>query len=471
MHTRYLIAAATLTLLSGCMTPQSAPTSQVVPAASGQTPGGPRTTTGGGDLLPELSTDAEAIRKFQDRKIGLSIHWGPSSLGGKEISWSRNKEIPKATYDNFYKSFNPVKFDAGEWMDLARAGGMKYIILTSKHHDGFALWPSKYTPYNISATPFKRDIVRELADASRARDITFGTYYSILDWYHPDYQPYNNGGPGPLIPTDARTPDFDRYLEFMRGQLRELVVDYGAEIVQYDGEWDPTWTHERGTDLYRYTRSLGDGILVSNRVDVGRKDLDPATKMWNWRVYAGDFDERERMVDWIKDQESRVFGKSDNPWQAWVTIDQAQWSWNETPRLLSANEIILDLVKTIGDGGNYLINLGPKPDGTFDKTQADAIRTVGAWIGRHAQAVYGSRAGPFAQEGRYTSTRVGSDVYLFVVDPALANVTLDLASMPGAAITDMSGATVAASGPATARRLALPTQSDAGVRMIRLRAP
>ncbi len=381
--------------------------------------------TGGGDLNPGLHTNKASIEHFQDMRIGLSIHWGPSSLGGKEISWSRGKEISKDEYDSFYQSFNPTGFDAAEWVNLAKAGGMQYILLTSKHHDGFSLWPSAVSPYTIAHTPFSRDIVGELSSACQAGELLFGSYYSIIDWYHPDYQPYGHGGPGKLYETDARTPDFERYLAFMKAQLAELVHIYGARIIQFDGEWDPTWNHELGSDLYRYVRELDDTVLVNSRVDVGRYGGQGEGSPWDWTVYAGDYEERERMVDWVG-RDSHVFGQSDVSWQAWVTIDQAQWSWNATPRLLTATEIIIDMLKTVGDGGNYLINLGPRPDGTFEPEQEKTIRAFGQWVGQYAAAIYGSRAGFLAKENHYTSTQRGDTLFLFVFPSPDNTLTLPL---------------------------------------------
>ncbi|WP_395343272.1 alpha-L-fucosidase [Ningiella sp. W23] len=291
----------------------------------------PTIKPGGGDLNPGIYSHPKTMSDFQDMKIGLSVHWGPSSLGGKEISWSRGEQIPREEYDAYYQSFNPTQFNAQAWMDLMKEGGMKYIMLTSKHHDGFALWDSKYSTYDIASTPFKRNIVQELVDASKQNDIVFGSYFSIIDWYHPDYQPYDHGGPGELYATDASTPNFERYRMFMKAQLRELIQDYGAKIIQLDGEWDPSFNHDIGSHLYAYLRLLDPTVIINNRVDVGREHLPADTGMWDWKRYAGDFDERERMVDWIQ-KESKVFGRSVNPWQAWVTIDQAQWSYNETPR-------------------------------------------------------------------------------------------------------------------------------------------
>ncbi len=424
---------------------------------------------GGGDLNPELYTHPQSIKKFQDMKVGLSVHWGPSAHGGKEISWSRNKEIPTATYDDFYKIFDPVKFDANEWVKLMNEGGMKYIILTSKHHDGFSLWPSKYTEYDMDSTPSKRDIVKELSAATKKAGIVFGSYYSIIDWYHPDYTPNEHGGPGPLFKPEAGTPDFDRYVKFMKGQLRELVVDYGAEIIQFDGEWDKTWNHERGSDLYKYVRDLNPKSLVSSRVDVGRYHLDPKTKQWDFGKYAGDFDERERMVDWIVGEESRVFGKSNNPWQAWVTIDQAQWAWNATPRLLKTEEIILDLVKTVGDGGNYLINLGPRADGSFEPGQAEMIRTVGRWLKRHGGSIYGTRAGPFAKEGVYTSTVKGKEITLFIVDPTQTEIALDTGQMSLVSALNADGKKLSVKRNGKNHIISLANAGDEKIRVIRLR--
>lgn len=422
---------------------------------------------GGGNLNPGLYTHPESIEKFQDLRVGLSIHWGPSSLGGKEISWSRGEEIPKETYDQFYKKFNPTEFDANEWVQLAKDGGMKYILLTSKHHDGFSLWPSEYTDYNISNTPYKKDIVKALAEASQENDIVFGSYYSIIDWYHPDYEPYGHGGPGDLIKAQADSPNFNRYLSFMKSQLRELVVDYGAEIIQLDGEWDPSWNHQIGSDLYLYLRKLNDKVLVNNRTDVGREHLNPETGMWDWRIYAGDFDERERMVDWVQ-KESHVFGKSDNPWQAWVTIDQAQWSYNETPRLLSADEVLVDLLKTIGDNGNYLINLGPEPDGQFNKEQVKIVKQVGSWIKAHDKAIYATRGGPFSQEGVYTSTIKDNHLYLFVLDESLTKLSIDKVKKPVQKVSTYQGKPLSFTHSGQSLDIKLPSTGADKIRVIKL---
>src|SRR6478752_6454191 len=148
---------------------------------------------GAGSLLAEPAQPA-AITKWQDARFGMFIHWGPVSLKGTEIGWSRGAQVPVEEYDNLYKQFNPTKFNADEWVAIAKAAGMKYIVLTAKHHDGFCLWDTKQTDYNIMNTPFHRDVVKELSAACKKAGIAFGTYYSTCDWHHPDFPLTSPGG-------------------------------------------------------------------------------------------------------------------------------------------------------------------------------------------------------------------------------------------------------------------------------------
>jgi len=185
-----------------------------------------------------LKAKPKIVQQWRDLKFGLFIHWGPVSLKGTEIGWSRGGErrgrtgrgsIPAEIYDNLYKQFNPVKFNAREWIKIARDAGMKYLVFTSKHHDGFSMFDSKLTDYKISNSPFKRDVVKELADACHDAGLWLGYYYSPVDWYHPDY----------------RTKTHEKYIRFMHNQLREICTNYGRiDIIWFDGlggsaqDWD-----------------------------------------------------------------------------------------------------------------------------------------------------------------------------------------------------------------------------------------
>lgn len=312
--------------------------------------------SGGGDLNPDQKTSTEALKKWQDLRVGMCVHWGPSSLSGKEIGWSRGTSIPVSAYDSLYLRFDPRQFDADEWCRLMKRWGMRYLSPTSKHHDGFAIWHSDYSPYDMESTPAKRDIMEELKKACDRHGIMLGAYYSNLDWYHPDWAPYSHGGPGPLIPKQDDSPNTARYFEYMANQVCELIDKYDLAFIQFDGEWDDTYTHEVGSALYRRFHEAKPEILLNSRIDIGRRmngghiDMD-GTK------YAGDFQDRERLTN--RGNNVTVWG--DHPWQAWVTLDKSQWSYNPQPKLMTAAELIRDMVQIVGSNGNYMINLGPDP--------------------------------------------------------------------------------------------------------------
>jgi alpha-L-fucosidase len=381
---------------------------------------------GGGELNPGIYTNEESLKRFQDMRFGLSIHWGPNSVAGKEISWSRGDLTPKEEYDNFYKQFNPTKFNADEWVKLIQDFGMKYVSITAKHHDGFTMWNSDYSDYDIAATPFKRDIVKELSDACQKKGIVFGTYYSILDWYHPDYQPYGHGGAGNLFQKYNDTPNLERYTIYMKNQLRELIQKYNTQIIQFDGEFDTTFTHRMGSDLYVYLRKLNDKVLINNRTDKGRYTMPrfPDESGWRPQIYAGDFEERERYTTGEDISKSKILGKSSHPWQAWISLDKSQWSWKTKPRLLNYQEVVKDLLKTIGDNGNYIVNMAPSYEGGFNPEAIATMTKVGNWVKQHSTAIYDTRGGDFVQEGIYTSTRKGNTINLFVFDTTLKTIEL-----------------------------------------------
>jgi alpha-L-fucosidase len=376
---------------------------------------------GGGDLNPDLRAHPAAVARFQDLRVGLSVRWGPSSQSGQEISWSRGRHrqvqkqlVPVAEYDQLYKTFNPVKFDANEWARLAKRWGMRYILPTAKHHDGFALWFSRWSQYDMENTPFRRDIMAELGQACRQHDLVFGTYYSNLDWYHPDWSPYEPE-PGPLFPRHSDSPNLQRYLDYMLRQLTELIGERGVQIVQFDGEWPKTWTHEVGSKMYRDLRALSSDVILSSRIDRGRVD-NKGQSGWNRKIYAGDYEERERLVEWLAEDAKREDSSwSEDPWQAWVTVDRRQWSWNPEPDLLKPSELIVDLVRTVGANGNLAINIAPQPDGSFHPDQVALLDEVGKWLAAHAGSIYGTRGGPFYPAEWGVSTRKGKLAFLHIL--------------------------------------------------------
>ena len=269
---------------------------------------------------------AERMKWWVDARFGMFIHWGPVSLKGTEIGWSRGHEVPIAVYDNLYKEFNPVKFDAKQYVAIPKETGMRYITLVTKHHDGFSMFATKLSDYNIMHTPFRRDVVKELADECQKQGVRFCTYYSIVDWYHPDYLPRGAGDQRP--PKDAH---FDNYYKsFLKGQLREIVTNYHPGMIWFDGEWEDHWTVERGRDVYAMLRQLDPAIITNNRLGKNRGFLKGG--MTPPESTVGDFHTPEQ-------ESGRFSGDRNVYWESCVTLGE-QWAWKphdklKTPRSAS----------------------------------------------------------------------------------------------------------------------------------------
>ncbi len=342
---------------------------------------------------------------WRDARFGMFIHWGPVTLKGTEIGWSRGKTVPSEEYDQLYRKFDPKKFSAKEWVRIAKDAGMKYIVLTAKHHDGFCMWDTKTTDYNIMNTPFGRDVVKELAEECKKQGIVFCTYYSVLDWYHPDYNTNNtHGGPGYKLPPGQK-PDMERYVTYMYSQLKELVENYGPlGIMWFDGEWEKPWTHERGLALYKYVRSLQDDIIINNRVDKGRAGMAGTTK--TDLDYAGDYDTPEQEIGKFQ---------TERPWESCITISK-QWAWKPDDKMKSLDELIRTLVLTTGGDGNLLLNVGPRPDGRIEPDQEERLRELGQWLKENGESIYGTHGGPYRPGDWGVSTWKDNKIYLHILD-------------------------------------------------------
>jgi len=346
----------------------------------------------------KFETDKKLLKEFQDMKFGMFVHWGPVSLKGTEIGWSRGSEVPIEEYDNLYKEFNPVQFDADEWMKILKNAGMKYFIITTRHHDGFSLWPTEYSDYNISATPYQKDVLMEMKNACDKQGILFGTYYSICDWKHPLYPLGSPGGK-----TKKETGDMEKFIPFIKGQTRELIEKYHSKILWFDGEWEEPWTHEMGLDFYDYLKSIDENILINNRVDKGRKGMEGITIS---DEFAGDFATPEQQV-----------GRYDveNPWESCITICR-QWAWKPNDELKSLEECLFTLLKTVGGGGNLLLNVGPMPDGRIEPRQAERLKEMGNWLKKYGESVYETTGGPYKPTDWLTSTRKENAVFIHLLN-------------------------------------------------------
>jgi alpha-L-fucosidase len=262
---------------------------------------------------------------------------------------------------------------------MAVDAGFKYIIITTKHHDGFCMFDTKLTDWSITSTPFKRDVIKELADACKKQGIKLGFYHSIMDWHHPDYLPRR--------PWEYRSSDganFDNYVTYMKGQLKELLTQYGPiSVLWYDGSWEHTWTREMGFDLYNYTRSLQPQIIVNNRVDKGSASM----QMTSESLFAGDYGTPE--------QEVPAMGLPGLDWETCMTMND-HWGYNSADKnWKSSTELIRTLIDIASKGGNLLLNVGPMATGEIPQASVERLSDIGRWMKVNGESIYGTQANPF----------------------------------------------------------------------------
>ena len=348
-----------------------------------------------------LEPDAVArIEWWQDAKFGLFIHWGPVSVAGTEIGWSRAGErrgskwpdagkcVPVERYDNLYKEFNPVRYDPAEWAAIAKAAGMKYVVLTTRHHDGFSLWDTQASDYKITSplSPYGKDLVRPFAEATRAAGLHFGVYYSQPDWHHPD----------------AYTERHDAYKTYLARQLRELMTNYGRiDIAWFDGLGKPAADYG-SIELNRMIRELQPQILINDRNGAAEDFATP--------------EQRVGIMDVSR------------PWETCMTICR-QWSWKPDDTMKSLDECLRILVTTVTGGGNLLFNVGPMPDGRIEPRQVERLKEIGAWMDQNGTAIYHTRGGPWANGSWGGSTYRDNKIFVHLLqNPALGR--LKLAALP-----------------------------------------
>jgi alpha-L-fucosidase len=336
------------------------------------------------NLVAQPFTTKEAnLEWWKDARFGLFIHWGPISLKGTEISWSRGGSgIPIEEYDALYKQFNPVNFNAIEWVKIAKAAGMKYIVFTSKHHDGFCMWDTKYSEYNIMNSPFQRDVMKELSDACKKEGIALGFYHSTCDWHNPDF-PLTSPGGG----VKRETSNIDRYTEYLKNQSVEIIKNYGPLLVMWY-DVPQQFDSVRGQGVINYIRKVQPDILVNNRT--GAK---------------GDFDTPEQRVGSFQ---------NNRPWETCMTIGR-QWAWKPNDEVKSLEQCLHSLIRSAGGDGNLLFNVGPKPDGTIEPLQVERLKEMGKWLEKFGYTIYGTRGGPFKPTDWGVSTRKGNKIYLHIL--------------------------------------------------------
>jgi alpha-L-fucosidase len=347
--------------------------------------------------------DAEARRWFEDAKFGRFVHWGVYSLVGKGESVMEHDKIPIAEYEKLPPRFNPTEFDADRWVKDAKDAGQKYLTITAKHHDGFCMFDSALTRYDIvDATPYGKDPLKDLAFACRKHGIKLFFYYSLLDWHHPDYFPRGKTG---LHAGREDRGDWSRYLAYYQGQVRELCTNYG-EIggVWFDGVGDRPDADWGLEETYKIVHDLQPGALVANN---HRGTPRPGEDI---QVFGRD------LPDGDKDKD-RPGAAPTLARETCLTINRS-WGYNAGDRDYKSPELIIEhLLGAAGRGANLLLNVGPRPDGTIGPEFTERLQEIGRWLDKNGATVYGTRRGPVPPQPWGVSVSKEGSIYLHVIKP------------------------------------------------------
>ena len=345
----------------------------------------------------------DARKWFRDARFGMFIHWGVYSVLGEGEWVMNNRKMTGAEYEKLAPQFNPAEFDAAGWVALAKAAGMKYITITSKHHDGFAMFATRQTKWNIvDATPYGKDPLKMLADECHRQGIKLFFYHSELDWHHPEYYPRGRTGHNSGRP---QTGDFNRYLDFMDAQLRELLTGYG-EIggIWFDGWWDKPTADWRLDKTYGLIHSLQPAALVGNNHH--RRPFDGE----DFQMFEKDLPGQNTAGFNAESEIGRL------PLETCDTINKA-WGYNSKDhQYKSAEDLIRYLARAAGYDSNFLLNIGPMPNGRIQPEFVERLRQMGAWLKRNGESIYGTRGGPMTPRPWGVMTQRPGKIYVHVLD-------------------------------------------------------
>lgn len=364
------------------------------------------------------ATYEERMRWFKEARFGMFIHWGLYALPARH-EWVKSRErMSNEVYQKYFDHFNPDLYDPRQWARTARQAGMKYMVITSKHHEGFCLWDSKLTDYKATKTPYGRDLLRPFVEAARAEGLRVGFYYSLLDWYHPEYTPdiFHPMRDDEAFVAQAKNRDMRKYAEYVHGQIRELLTFFGKiDILWCDfsfpnstykgmpGKGKEDWQSEK---LVAMVRELMPDVILNNRLDVPGDFVTPEQYQPRFAVEI----EGKRVM-----------------WEACQTLN-GSWGYDrdnldwKTPDML-----VRMLVDTVSKDGNMLLNVGPNGRGEFEPRAVRVLEEIGEWMRLHSRAIYGCGPAPFTPppDCRYTMNAQGDRLYLHIFSWPFKHLYLD----------------------------------------------
>ena len=367
--------------------------------------------------LGKLPRQDEAMQKWRSNRFGQFIHWGLYSIPGgiwegKTYSYAAeflksSAGIPTTTWDSLQYRFNPVKFNGKKWARMAKDMGVKYVTITTKHHEGFCLWPSKYTDFDIENSAYGKDLLAEFIEAYTEAGIDVNLYYSVLDWHNSDWR------------YDLKTKDdsiaFDRFKEFTQNQLVELVENYPqVKGLWFDGTWDASWkkSGQFSYELEKLLKEKRPGLIVNSRM---RADEFGARHFDSNGVLMGDYEsgyERRLPESWNTEVTKR-------DWECCMTIPENQWGYHKDwtiSHVKTSYELIEMMVQCVSQNGNFLLNFGPKADGSFRNKELEIAQEIGKWMAVNSQVIYDcSYAGLKKQDwGYYTQSKDQNKINMVV---------------------------------------------------------
>lgn len=358
---------------------------------------------------------------FQEARFGMFIHWGLYAIPALG-EWVRSqKNITNEEYQKYFNEFNPKNYNPKEYAKIAKRAGMKYAVMTAKHHDGFCLFDSKYTTYKSTNTKCKRDLIKEYVEAFRGEDIKVGLYYSLLDWHHEDYPAYGDRH-HPMRNNEEfknKTYKFENYVQYFHNQVRELLTNYGKiDIMWFDFSYDDMAGEKwQATKLMKMVRDLQPHIIVDNRLD-DKKNIKKA----NLSPYTGDFDSPEQIIP-----PKGVVDENGNkvPWEACITLNN-NWGYSAFDKdFKSSKQIVRALVECVSKNGNLILNVGPDANGEIPKESSDILEEVGNWMKYNGESIYKCKASMYAKPewGRYTQNE--KNLYCHIYDRGIGYLNLN----------------------------------------------
>jgi len=344
-----------------------------------------------GDGVPPRE---QRLQWFNEARFGMFVHWGIYSVIGMEASWPLyGHQYSREDYEAQARHFVPTQFDADELVGLAKRTGMKYLVITTKHHDGFCMFDSKLTDYTVAKGPLGRDLIREVVDACHRQGLRVGFYFSLCDWHDPRYRSLPvQGGNWPLEPIKEDPATWRSFVRYVHGQVRELLSNYGKiDIMWFDGGWEHTPEEWRSADLERTIRRLQPEILINDRLP------GPG------------------IADYVTPEQTIPASAPAGSWETCMTINNT-WGYNPRDKAFKPAELLIrNLATTASGGGNFLLNVGPGPDGSVQPEFRERLEAIGDWLRRNGEAIYGTARGPRGVFTTGGATVRGNAMYLHLI--------------------------------------------------------